>query len=118
MAEVVAALFQDNQTRIVLQDAGADVSISYLDQDGDAPKDRLSPYFRDATVNKKTWESAAIEALDEYFSVAGQSLRSKDQSKLHDLTVRWHRHRASIVGHPVRRDSLDGDQLKTGYDCE
>jgi hypothetical protein len=96
--QFIARLFQDDQTRIELVDAGKDISISYLNREGNAPDYRLSPYFKDVLVPKTVWKDAAIEALDEYFSVAEERLESNHQSKLHDLVARWKRNRPALVG--------------------
>lgn len=86
---VVAGLFQENQTMLVLQDSGSSYDLSYLDPNRSAPEHRLSPYFVNLRIDKKAWKVAAVEALDEYFLVAEERLTFGKNASLLNLVSSW-----------------------------
>lgn len=90
---VAAGLFQEDQTILLLQDRGHEFELSYLDPNGDAPEHRLSPYFRNVRIHKQIWRLAAAEALDEYFSVAEERLRSGTSAILQPFIASWRSYR-------------------------
>jgi hypothetical protein len=94
---VVSGLFQENQTTILLQDRGNEFEISYLDSNGDAPEFRLSPYFREVRIVKSVWRAAAVEALDEYCSVAEERLLFGKNAELQDLVTAWRSSRDALI---------------------
>lgn len=87
--DVIAGLLQENQTMIVLQNDNDALLLSYLDPDQCAPEHRLSPYFRNVRIDKKSWRMAAIEALDEYFCVAEEQLQYGNYIELQNLVFSW-----------------------------
>ncbi|MDW8243025.1 MAG: hypothetical protein RMJ88_07410 [Thermogemmata sp.] len=96
--DVLAALFQENQTRLVVQDAGkTDLMLSYLNAEGNAPETRLSPYFRHVIIDKRIWQAAACIAIDEYICVAEERLAEGICSKLSSLVDRWKKHRSALT---------------------
>jgi hypothetical protein len=94
--DVIAGIYQENQTTIVLQDAGSEVRLSYLDPKRAAPEHRLSPYFRDLRIAKSTWQVAAVEGLDEYIRVAEERLRFGADAAMERLVSSWRAVRGSL----------------------
>lgn len=93
---VLSALHQEDGSRIVLQSAGDDILISFLDANGNAPEIRLSPYFRNYRVRAEQWQRSAVQALDEYFSVARERLDEGRSESLEKLYRHWLLLRGSI----------------------
>jgi hypothetical protein len=97
-AHVLAGLFQEDQTRLLLRDAGSsDASFSFLAPDGSAPETRLSPYFRNLVIDKRVWQGAAGLALDEYFRVAEERVAGANSEPLASLVNRWKKHRSVLT---------------------
>lgn len=95
--DVLAGLFQENQTRILLQNTdSSDIVLSYLDFKGDAPEARLSPYFQHLRIDRYVWQTAASTALDEYIRVAEERLGSAGGDRLRNLVNRWKKHRSVL----------------------
>jgi hypothetical protein len=96
--DVLAGLFQENQTLLLAQDAGkSDLMLSFLAPDGTAPKTRLSPYFRQVMIDKRIWQTAACAAIDEYVYVAEERLAAGSSSELSSLVGRWKRYRSVLT---------------------
>jgi hypothetical protein len=96
---VVASLFQSDQTLVLIQDAGAALTVAYLNPAGEAPEYRLSPYFQAISVAKAAWRAAAIEALDEYFQVANEqaALGRQRPARLSSVVELWQQARPLLI---------------------
>ncbi|HYF63882.1 MAG TPA: hypothetical protein VD886_13765 [Herpetosiphonaceae bacterium] len=97
--QVVASLFQSDQTLVLVQDAGDDLTLAYLNPAGEAPEYRLSPYFQHISVAKAAWRAAAIEALDEYFQVANEqaALGKQRPTRLAGVIDLWNQARPALI---------------------
>lgn len=95
--DVVAGLFQENQTTIILQDSGDGLRLSYLNSQREAPESRLSPYFCDLKITRKMWRMAAMEALEEYFCVTEELLQNGRNDDLERFVSSWRSYRNIFV---------------------
>jgi hypothetical protein len=86
---VVGLCIGEDMGRIVVQDAGDLVSLSYVNREGLAPDYRLSPYFVGLSVPKVMWRSACCQALDEFFKVAQEQVEKDSDSLIGKWVQLW-----------------------------
>jgi len=95
---VVASLFQDDASKIVLHDLGnCDVSLSFLAPRANVQESRHNPFFTDVIIEKRVWHAAACLAIDVYMCVAEKILVEGSSNQLGALVGRWKKHRLTLT---------------------
>jgi hypothetical protein len=79
----------EDLSRLLWKSRPGAMALSYLDPRGNAPPDRLSPYFEDIEIPAALWRREAILALNEYFAVAAERARGDRESRLGRLATLW-----------------------------
>ncbi len=67
---VMASLHHEDGSQLRLSEAGGHCQLSFLNEHGECPKERHSPYFEGVTIAAPDWTNAAMEALGEYAMIA------------------------------------------------
>jgi len=90
-AGVVARLYQEDRSQLVLRETSAVVELDFLDGTGEAPEVRGSVHFKRVAIVRAAWYAAARQVLVEYLSVVQQRIRdsAKPPTVLTEFVAAW-----------------------------
>ena len=100
-SDVRGSLMGLDRSVLVLRAHGDSLVLDYLDDLGQAPETRGSPYFRAVPVAPEAWRRAATVALDEYIAVVAHIRAvsgAGDDARLTRITRLWERLRSTLAG--------------------
>ncbi|MCK6523176.1 hypothetical protein L6R49_17275 [Myxococcota bacterium] len=100
--EVVGFLGQNDRTQLFLQRRGDELLLSYLDEHGQAPDDRESPFFEGFVLQRDEFRDEATLNLDAWVKVVNDLAQwGPLDSEAQRIVTLWRQHRALLTPHPT-----------------